>query len=120
LGQIATVAPTAFTIKLTQLGLTNAIRYVRQHAGKPMTPVDVRDELLKRYCDPEDYRNLLRAHVMKRLERTEITLDGTRAEWTGALPKLSSVLSPPEHTFARNDLTATEALLSPFFCTPDS
>ena len=41
---------------IQQLGLTDAIRYVIQHAGKPMTPVDVRDELLKRYCDPEDYQ----------------------------------------------------------------
>ena len=52
---------------ITQLGLTDAIRYVVQHAGK-VTPVDVRDELLKRYCDPEDYRNLLASvhTVMKR------------------------------------------------------
>jgi hypothetical protein len=35
---------------ITQLGLTDAIRYVIQHAGKPMTPVDVRDELL---CSPK-------------------------------------------------------------------
>ena len=74
---------------ITQLGLTDAIRYVIQHAGKHMTPVDVRDELLKRYCDPEDYRNLLASvhTVMKRLERAgEITFDGTKAEWTGGLP----------------------------------
>jgi hypothetical protein len=44
---------------IAQLGLTDAIRYVIRHAGRTVAPVDVRDELLKRYCDPEDYSNLL-------------------------------------------------------------
>jgi hypothetical protein len=74
---------------ITQLGLTDAIRYVIRHAGTTVAPVDVRDELLKRYCDPEDYSNLLASvhTIMKRLERAgEITFDGTKAEWTGGLP----------------------------------
>src|SRR5688572_31183109 len=65
---------------IQQLGLTDAIRYVIQHAGKPVTPVEIRDDLLKRYCDPEDYRNLLASvhTVMKRLECAgAITFDGT-------------------------------------------
>ena len=90
---------------ITQLGLTDAIRYVIQHAGKHMTPVDVRDELLKRYCDPEDYRNLLASvhTVMKRLERAgEITFDGTKAEWTGGLPMPLIGFVPSRAHFRKN------------------
>ena len=90
---------------ITQLGLTDAIRYVIQHAGKHMTPVDVRDELLKRYCDPEDYRNLLASvhTVMKRLERAgEITFDGIKAEWTGGLPMPLIGFVPSRAHFRKN------------------
>jgi hypothetical protein len=90
---------------ITQLGLTDAIRYVIQHAGKHMTPVDVRDELLKRYCDPEDYRNLLASvhTVMKRLERAgEITFDGTKAEWIGGLPMPLIGFVPSRAHFRKN------------------
>ena len=90
---------------ITQLGLTDAIRYVIQHAGKHLTPVDVRDELLKRYCDPEDYRNLLASvhTVMKRLERAgEITFDGTKAEWTGGLPMPLIGFVPSRAHFRKN------------------
>jgi hypothetical protein len=90
---------------ITQLGLTDAIRYVIQHAGKHMTPVDVRGELLKRYCDPEDYRNLLASvhTVMKRLERAgEITFDGTKAEWTGGLPMPLIGFVPSRAHFRKN------------------
>ena len=90
---------------ITQLGLTDAIRYVIQHAGKHMTPVDVRDELLKRYCDPEDYRNLLASvhTVMKRLERAgEITFDGTKAEWTGGFPMPLIGFVPSRAHFRKN------------------
>ena len=90
---------------ITQLGLTDAIRYVIQHAGKHTTPVDVRDELLKRYCDPEDYRNLLASvhTVMKRLERAgEITFDGTKAEWTGGLPMPLIGFVPSRAHFRKN------------------
>ena len=89
---------------ITQLGLTDAIRYVVQHAGK-VTPVDVRDELLKRYCDPEDYRNLLASvhTVMKRLERAgEITFDGTKAEWTGGLPPALIGFIPSRANYRKN------------------
>jgi hypothetical protein len=90
---------------ITQLGLTDAIRYVIQHAGKHMTPVDVRDELLKRYCDPEDYRNLLASvhTVMKRLQRAgEITFDGIKAEWTGGLPMPLIGFVPSRAHFRKN------------------
>jgi len=90
---------------ITQLGLTDAIRYVIQHADKPMTPVDVRDELLKRYCNPEDYRNLLASvhTVMKRLTGAgEITFDGTKAQWTGALPKPLIGFIPSRAHFRKN------------------
>ena len=90
---------------ITQLGLTDAIRYVIQHAAKHMTPVEVRDELLKRYCDPEDYRNLLASvhTVMKRLERAgEITFDGTKAEWTGGLPMPLIGFVPSRAHFRKN------------------
>ena len=90
---------------ITQLGLSDAIRYVIQHADKPMTPVEVRDELLKRYCDPEDYRNLLASvhTVMKRLERAgEITFDGTRAEWTGGLPMPLIGFIPSRANYRKN------------------
>jgi hypothetical protein len=90
---------------ITQLGLTDAIRYVIQHAGKHMTPVDVRDELLKRYCDPEDYRNLLASvhTVMKRLERAgEIKFDGTKAEWTGGFPMPLIGFVPSRAHFRKN------------------
>ena len=73
---------------IRQLGLTDAIRYVIQHAEKPVTPLDVRDELLKRYCDPQDYRNLLASvhTVMKRLAHAgAITVDGSKARWRGGL-----------------------------------
>jgi hypothetical protein len=91
---------------ITQLGLTDAIRYVIQHAGKPMTPVDVRDELLKRYCDPEDYRNLLASvhTIMKRLERVGRSIS-TVPKHNGRedSPCPSSGLSPPEHIFERTE-----------------
>ena len=71
-----------------QLGLTDAIRYVIGNYGKPITPVEVRDQLLRWYCKHDDYRNLLASvPVMKRVERAgEITFDGTRAVWTGGSP----------------------------------
>jgi hypothetical protein len=90
---------------ITQLGLTDAIRYVIQHAGKPMTPVDVRDDLLKRYCDPEDYRNLLASvhTVMKRLERVgAINFDGTKAQWTGGLPMPLIGFIPSSANYRKN------------------
>lgn len=90
---------------ITQLGLTDAIRYVIQHAGKHLTPVDVRDELLKRYCDAEDYRNLLASvhTVMKRLERAgEITFDGAKAEWTGGFPMPLIGFVPSRAHFRKN------------------
>ena len=90
---------------IQQLGLTDAIRYVIRHAGKPVTPLEVRDELLKRYCDPEDYRNLLASvhTVMKRLERAgEITFDGTKAEWTGGLPPPLIGFVPSRAHFRKN------------------
>jgi hypothetical protein len=87
---------------IQQLGLTDAIRYVIQHAGTPVTPVEIRDDLLKRYCDPEDYRNLLASvhTVIKRLERAgAITFDGTKAEWTGGLPPLLIGYFPSRRNF---------------------
>jgi hypothetical protein len=90
---------------ITQLGLTDAIRYVIQHARKPMTPVDVRDELLKRYCDPADYRNLLASvhTVMKRLERVgAINFDATKAQWTGGLPMPLIGFIPSRAHFRKN------------------
>ena len=90
---------------ITQLGLTDAIRYVIQHAGKHMTPVDVRDELLKRYCDPEDYRNLLASvhTVMKRLERVgAIKLDGTKAQGAEGLPMPLIGFIPSRANFRKN------------------
>ena len=65
------------------------IRYVIGNYGKPITPVEVRDQLLRWYCKHDDYRNLLASvhTVMKRVERAgEITFDGTRAVWTGGPP----------------------------------
>lgn len=90
---------------IQQLGLTDAIRYVIQHAGTPLTPVQVRDELLKRYCSPEDYRNLLASvhTVIKRLARVgEITFDGTKAEWTGELPPPLIGFIPSRAYFRKN------------------
>jgi hypothetical protein len=90
---------------IQQLGLTDAIRYVIQHARKPMTPVDVRDELLKRYCDPEDYRNLLASvhTVMKRLERAgAINFDSIKAQWTGELPPPLIGFAPSRAHFRKN------------------
>jgi hypothetical protein len=90
---------------IKQLGLTDAIRYVIRHAGKPVIPVEVRDELLKKYCDPEDYRNLLASvhTVMKRLERAgEITFDGTKAEWTEGLPPPLIGFVPSRAHFRKN------------------
>ena len=90
---------------IQQLGLTDAIRYVIRHADKPVTPVEVRDELLKRYCDPEDYRNLLASvhTVMKRLARVgEITFDGTKAAWTGELPPPLIGFVPSRAHFRKN------------------
>lgn len=74
---------------MKQLGLTDAIRYVIRNHGKPIAPTEVRDELLKRYCSPNDYRNLLASvhTVMKRLAGAgAIRFDGTKAQWTGELP----------------------------------
>ena len=90
---------------IQQLGLTDAIRYVIQHAGKPVTPVDVRDELLKRYCDPEDYRNLLASvhTVMKRLERVgAINFEGTKPEWTRELPMPLIGFIPSRANYRKN------------------
>ena len=58
---------------IKQLGLTDAIRYVIGNCGKPITPVEVRDQLLRWYCKDDDYRNLLAAvhTVMKRVERAQ-------------------------------------------------
>jgi hypothetical protein len=90
---------------IRQLGLTDAIRYVIQHSGKPMTPVNVRDELLKRYCDPEDYRNLLASvhTVMKRLERVgAINVDSTKAEWCRRLPMPLIGFIPSRANYRKN------------------
>jgi hypothetical protein len=50
---VARIVDVTIDDPITQLGLTDAIRYVIQHARKPMTPVDVRDELLKRFAIPK-------------------------------------------------------------------
>jgi hypothetical protein len=71
---------------MKELGLTDAIRYIIRNQGEPIAPKEVRNELLRRYCKPRDYRNLLGAvHiVMKRLALAgEITFDCTKAKWTG-------------------------------------
>jgi hypothetical protein len=51
------------------LGLTDACRLVLRGAGRPMTPVDVRDRLLAIGCDLDRYANALAAihTVLKRL-----------------------------------------------------
>ena len=99
---------------IKQLGLTDAIRYVIGNYGKPITPVEVRDQLLRWYCKHDDYRNLLASvhTVMKRVERAgEITFDGTRAVWTGGpRHRPSSVISLPEETF-----TSSKGLLRSAF-----
>ena len=90
---------------ITQLGLTDAIRYVIRHAGKPMTPVDLRDVLLKRYCNPQDYRNLLASvhTVIKRLARAgAITFDGTKAESAGGLPMPLVGFIPSRANYRKN------------------
>jgi len=51
-----------------------------------MSAADVRDELLRRYCGPEDSKSLLGSvhTILKRLERSgKISYHGTKAEWVG-------------------------------------
>jgi hypothetical protein len=102
---VASIVDVTVDDPITQLGLTDAIRYVIQHAVKPMTPVDVRDELLKRYCDPQDYRNLLASvhTVMKRLERTgAINFNDSKAQWAEGLPMPLIGFVPSRAHFRKN------------------
>ena len=102
---VASIVDVTVDDPIRQLGLTDAIRYVIQHAREPMSPVDVRDELLKRYCNPEDYRNLLASvhTVMKRLERVgAIKFDGTKAQGAEGLPMPLIGFIPSRANFRKN------------------
>jgi hypothetical protein len=86
-------------LEVRKMGLTKAVQYVLQTAGRPLQPVEIRDELamkgydIKRYADiiPSLHTILKRLFLSGRVSKIT-TGDGTFYEWRAYSPSPAEVL----------------------------
>ncbi len=64
------------------LGITDQCREVIRTAGKPMTPVEVRDQLVRMGLNPDKYTNIMASvhRILKRLEESKEIFKVTRED----------------------------------------